>query len=176
MYPLSLSVLNDAACYDAMRHAAAKLLQGYYDRDNFRREIRSICNEKARAERSALGIKIKPAEITAQSREVADNALAHARDMLAFNYDGGRCLASIRRWWDKANGNSYFSVTVRIPQTNGGFTLFKIPFDYGYGSHPEWETVRALIDLGLFPRAEQHSPGNYPVDFDDQGYMQKGKL
>jgi hypothetical protein len=175
MYPLALSVNHDSASYDARLHAARKLLQGYYKPAEFMRDIRAICALKARDERAAFRVKIKPADITTQAREVADYALNHAREMIRDGYTGGRCHATIRRWWDKTNGNSYFSVTVRIPQLSG-FTLFYVPYQYGYGSQPEWETVSELVSLGLFKRAEHHSPGSYPVDFEDQGYMQKGKL
>ena len=175
MYPLALSVNHDGASYDARLHAARKLLQGYYKPEEFMRDIRAICALKARDERAAFRVKIKPADITTQAREVADYAINHAREMIRDGYTGERCLASIRRWWDGANGNSYFSVTVRIPQPSG-FTLFYVPFQYGNDSQPEWETVLQLVSLGLFERAEHHSPGSYPIDFEDQGYMQKGKL
>jgi hypothetical protein len=176
MHTLALSVINDPASYDARRHAASKLLQGYHGRAEFASAIRAICNDKARAERVQFGVKIKAADITAQAGEVAENALSHARDTIRAHYTGERCHAVIRRWWDKANGNSYYSVSIRIPQDGGGFTLYKVPFDYGYGSHPEWETITALVGLGLFERAEHDAPGSYPVDFEDQGYMKKGML
>jgi hypothetical protein len=101
--------------------------------------------------------------------------LLHAAEMIRDGYTGGRCHATIRRWWDKTNGNSYFSVTVRIPQPSG-FTLFYVPYQYGHGDQPAWETVTALLGLGLFPKSEDHRVTSYPVDFEDQGYMQKGKL
>ncbi len=175
MYPLALSVNHDGASYDARLHAARKLLQGYHKPAEFMRDIRAICALKARDERARFSVKIKPADITAQAREVADYALNHAREMIRDNYTGERCHATIRRWWNKANGNSYFSVTVRIPQPSG-FTIFYLPFQYGYGSQPEWETTSALLGLGLFHKSEDHRIASYPVDFEDQGYMQKGKL
>jgi len=177
MYPLALSVINDPASYDARRHAARKMLEGYFDRDAYRRDIRALCALKARDERATFGVKIKPADITAQAREVADYMLAHERETIAAHYPAGaRCHAIIRRWWDKTNGVSYFTVTVRVPQDGGGFTLVKVPFQSGYGSHPEWVTARALVELGLFPAATPDSPRMYPIDFEDQGYMAKGRL
>jgi hypothetical protein len=175
MYPLALSVNHDGASYDARLHAARKLLQGYYKPAEFMRDIRAICALKARDERAAFRVKIKPADITTQAREVADYALNHAREMIRDGYTGERCHATIRRWWDGANGNSYFSVTVRIPQPSG-FTLFHVPYQCGYWDQPAWETINAMLDLGLFPKSDDHRLASYPVDFEDQGYMQKGKL
>lgn len=177
MYPLALSVINDSASYDARRQAARKLLEGYFDRDAYRRDIRALCALKARDERAAFGVKIKPADITVHAREVADYMLAHERETIAARYPAGaRCHAIIRRWWDKINGVSYFTVTVRVPQDGGTFTLVKVPFQNGYGSHPEWVAAGALVELGLFPRAAPDSPRMYPIDFEDQGYMRKGQL
>lgn len=176
MYPLALSVMNDAASYEARKHAARKYLEGFSDLTEYRRDIRAICALKARDERASFGVKIKPAEITAQAREVADSMLTHERETIAANYTGTQCLARIRRWWDKTNGVSYFVVWIKIPQTNGGFATVKVPFQNGYGSHPEWTACRALKDLGLFPDVAEDAPRFFPVDFEDQGYMPRRTL
>jgi len=176
MYPLAISVINDPLTYEARKHAARKMIEGYYDRDAYRRTIRAITNDKARAERAAFNVKIKPAEITAQAAEVADYALTHERECIAQGYDKTQRIgASIRRWWDDANGNSYFSVWIRIPQIDGGFSTVKVPYQYGRDSHPEWETVRALVELGIFEEGTR-LPRECPIDFDDQGYMKRNTL
>ena len=176
MYPIALSVINDSATYPARRDAARRRLEGITDLEQFRRYIRAIVNDKAREERASFGVKIKPAEITAQALEVAEHALTHERECIRDGYSGARCLASIRRWKDKLNGVSYFVVWIRIPQVSGSFAMIKVPFQNGYGSHPEWVAVDTLIGLGLFSRANHHMPGSYPVDFDDQGYMARKTL
>ena len=176
MYPLALSVINDSSTYPARRDAARRHLEGITDREQFRRDIRAIVNDKARQERASFGVKIKPADITAQALDVAEHAMNHERECIRDGYNGARCLASIRRWLDKWNGNSYFVTWIRIPQASGSFAMVKVPFQYGYGSHPEWVTVETLIGLGLFPRSEHHMPGSYPVDFEDQGYMARKTL
>lgn len=176
MYPLALSVINDSATYPARRDAARRRLEGITDLEQFRRDIRAIVNDKARQERESFGVKIKPADITAQALEVAEHALTHERECIRDGYSGASCLASIRRWKDKLNGVSYFVVWIRIPQVSGSFAMIKVPFQNGYGSHPEWVAVDTLIGLGLFPRADRHMPGSYPVDFDDQGYMARKTL
>jgi hypothetical protein len=50
-----------------------------------------------------------------------------------------------RQWFDKSGGNSYFSARVWV---NGVFVR-ALPFQYGYGSQYEAETMRALVDVGV---------------------------
>ena len=172
---LDLSVINDAATYPARRDAARRHLEGLLDLEEYLRAIRRITNEKARQERSLFKVRIRPVDITAASRAVAEHALTHESECIRDGFSGERCLVSIRRWRDES-GNSYFVSWIRIPQVSGSFALIKVPFQYGYGSHPEWVAVNTLIDLGIFERAEHHMPGSYPVDFDDQGYMARKTL
>jgi len=40
-----------------------------------------------------------------------------------------------REWFDKVNGNSYFSGTVTINYGMKGQREYKMPFQYGYGDH-----------------------------------------
>lgn len=52
----------------------------------------------------------------------------------------------VREWFDKINGNTYFSAWV----------LFKgerhfLPFQYGYGSHVEDMALKMLSEKGLLP-------------------------
>jgi len=175
MYPLALSVINDAASYEARKHAARKLLEGYYDADAYRRAIRAVCVDKAREERAAFGVKIKPSEISAQAREVAARALSQQRDAIREGYTGGRISATIRRWFDKVNGNSYFVVWLTVPQSTGPDARMKAPFKYGYGDQPAWETVEFLCSFGLFEKTG-NMPSTYPIDFSDDGYMPRRTL
>ena len=65
-------------------------------------------------------------------------------------------IAHIKRWFDKYNGNSYFSV--RIFDMND--KLISVNFDlntniiYGYGSHPEFETIKFLKNT--YPRCYEN--------------------
>lgn len=47
---------------------------------------------------------------------------------------------SVRRWRDKTYGNSYFSARVYAD----GQEVARLPFQYGYGSQPEFEAMAAL--------------------------------
>ena len=177
---LFLTTINNGETYDRRKHAASKYIQGYHDREAYRREIRDIVNDTAKASRAQFGSKYKPQDITAAALETADYMHDHARELLRDQYDSSRPIyAKIKRWFDKPNGNSYFSVMVEIPQnTSRGHTLFYIPFQYGYGSQPEWETTQELIQLGLFEQLDRttHSPSAYPIKFTDAGYMRKRDL
>lgn len=54
---------------------------------------------------------------------------------------------SIRRWRDRVYGNSYFSGRIFAD----GELVLRMPFGYGYGSHPEWEAANALRKAGILP-------------------------
>ena len=51
-----------------------------------------------------------------------------------------------KEWWDKVNGNSYFSGRIT---TNFGMkdkeTLF-MPFQYGYYNQYEWKAMKMLVE------------------------------
>mgnify|MGYP003649028512 CR=1 FL=1 len=56
-----------------------------------------------------------------------------------------------KEWFDKINGNSYFSVQVTI---NFGLPTQKnvyVPFQYGYGDHYLTETANQLQTDGILP-------------------------
>lgn len=52
-----------------------------------------------------------------------------------------------REWFDRVNGNSYFSARVYVD----GAEVARIPFQYGYGSQYEAVAAWTLQDLGLIP-------------------------
>lgn len=61
---------------------------------------------------------------------------------------------SARKWFDKKNGNTYFSVTVRRNDT--GETL-REPFEYGYGD--QWEQRAAdMIEGAGWMTGRTHHP------------------
>lgn len=57
-----------------------------------------------------------------------------------------------KEWFDKANGNSYFSARVIINYGEEDATTIYIPFQYGYGSHYEYICFKALQDKDLIPK------------------------
>lgn len=47
-------------------------------------------------------------------------------------------------WFDKVNGNSYFDCTVTVDYQLPTQRTFKIPFQYGYGSHYETKAMEVI--------------------------------
>lgn len=60
-----------------------------------------------------------------------------------------------RRWFDKINGNTYFSSVGLV----NGVEVVQIHFNYGYGNQYEWDTFRELQRLGYCPDVEQYKGG-----------------
>ncbi len=176
---LFLTSIHNGSTYPMRKHAATKMVQGYYSSEDFVSECRFIIDDEAKASRAKFGSKYKAKDITEAAGELAAYMVAHVRECIAGEYDATRpVLAAISRWFDKAAGNSYFSVMVQVPQNGGHYTLYKIRTQYGYGSQPEWETINELIGLGLFEHKGRtgHQPSAYPVEFTDRGYMLKRDL
>lgn len=55
-----------------------------------------------------------------------------------------------REWFDKINGNSYFSARLWV---DGGQVAI-LTFQYGYGDQYLYEAQRKLIELGYLPEEE----------------------
>jgi len=49
-----------------------------------------------------------------------------------------------REWWDKVNGNSYFSAKVTVNYQLENESSFIVPFQYGYGNQYEQESFSEL--------------------------------
>jgi len=54
-----------------------------------------------------------------------------------------------REWFDKVNGNSYFSAEVTTDYGTETERTFKIPFTYGYGNYYEQEAKAVLTEFNL---------------------------
>jgi hypothetical protein len=57
-----------------------------------------------------------------------------------------------REWFDKVNGNSYFSARVWVD----GEIVTVLPFQYGYGNQNEHEAQKKLIELGYLPQESEN--------------------
>jgi len=53
-----------------------------------------------------------------------------------------------REWFDRVNGNSYFSAQITLNYGMKDATLIKVPFQYGYGTHYETVCKSTLIKKG----------------------------
>ena len=54
-----------------------------------------------------------------------------------------------KEWFDKTNGNSYFSARVVIDYSLPTEQTILIPFQYGYGDHYIYMCMQELKKLGL---------------------------
>lgn len=60
--------------------------------------------------------------------------------------DANLISIEVTEWFDKANGNSYFSAWVNFKDE-----WYFLPFQYGYGSHVEDVALKTLSEKGLLP-------------------------
>lgn len=60
-----------------------------------------------------------------------------------------------KRWFDKLNGNTYFSAVGLI----NNIVVVEINYQYGYGDQYIYETYKELQSLGYIPDAEQYKGG-----------------
>ena len=51
-----------------------------------------------------------------------------------------------KEWFDKVNGNSYFSarLTINFGMVKNCHGLIRLPFQYGYGDQYKWEAVKQM--------------------------------
>jgi hypothetical protein len=56
-----------------------------------------------------------------------------------------------KEWFDKVNGNSYFSGRITLNYGMKNEKTLLMPFQYGYGDQYEWETSSTLKKNGFFP-------------------------
>jgi len=57
-----------------------------------------------------------------------------------------------KEWHDKINGNSYFSSDVILNYGMNSQETIKVPFQYGYGDHYVYQSLREIQKL--FPRSK----------------------
>jgi len=65
-----------------------------------------------------------------------------------------------KQWFDKVNGNSYFSARVTLNFGHKSVKTISLPFQYGYGDHYRDMAFQELIQLGIFKDAIKHNNGS----------------
>ena len=60
-----------------------------------------------------------------------------------------------KEWFDKINGNSYFSGSITINYKMKTEKIFDIPFQYGYGDHYRDVALKTLIKNGYFKNVDK---------------------
>jgi hypothetical protein len=61
-----------------------------------------------------------------------------------------------REWFDKINGNSYFSAQIVINYGTDSERRYFLPFQYGYGDHYQYEAFNLLQDKHETPDNINH--------------------
>jgi hypothetical protein len=56
-----------------------------------------------------------------------------------------------KQWFDKVNGNSYFSARVTVNYAQDDEKTIYVPFQYGYGDHYRTVAFEALQKNGIIP-------------------------
>ena len=64
-------------------------------------------------------------------------------------------------WFDKMNGNSYFSAVVTLNYGMKNVKVLKLPFRYGYGDHYIDMSNQLLIKEG-YREGKRRENGSYP--------------
>ena len=71
-------------------------------------------------------------------------------------------IITAKEWFDKVNGNSYFSC--RIESTEDRDFLIKVPFQHGYGDQARHVAITELKDHGLILQ-ELTFPSEMPIHY-----------
>jgi hypothetical protein len=70
-----------------------------------------------------------------------------------------------KEWFDKVNGNSYWSAQVTINFGMPDSKTVYVPFQYGYGNHYESVSLKQLQTDGILPNDETiYAPWRYCQD------------
>jgi hypothetical protein len=66
-----------------------------------------------------------------------------------------------KEWFDKINGNSYFSARVTLNYGTDEAQTIYLPFQYGYGGHYQDIAMYELTKLGIIDLQDRQSFLNY---------------
>jgi hypothetical protein len=61
-----------------------------------------------------------------------------------------------KEWFDKVNGNSYFSAEIVVNYGMNDSQTIKLPFQYGYGDHYQYMAIEELQKQGLTDKKYLH--------------------
>jgi hypothetical protein len=74
-----------------------------------------------------------------------------------------------KEWFDKVNGNSYFSAQVVINYGMPNAKIIFLPFQYGYGDHYKYMAVEELNKMKLISE-------KYPNELQDNGVIIRANM
>jgi hypothetical protein len=166
---LVLSVLNDGSAYPDRLHCGFSMLQGSSHRLSFR----DLANNEAIKQR-AQGCKFRAADISEAAKLIQDRTIEHVIETIRDEWDGSKIECIHRKWWDKQNGNTYWSTKIIVP-TSTGHHWIAVPFQYGYGNQWEHDCRQILERMGFEGMAEGCA-SEKPISFVSEGWMNKNRM
>jgi hypothetical protein len=173
---LVLSVMNDSSTYQERMYIALRILKG---RESIL-SYRDIAQIEAQQQRAYFGSKFKPQHITEAGKIIQEQSIESYIDTIRDHWNNQEkenhkpIVAYCRRWFDKINGNSYYSVSLDIDGH-----IINIPMSYGSGSQWQYDVLDLLEKLQIIAPLPVYPNGNkdygYLSDYDfirwiDQGY------
>jgi len=75
-----------------------------------------------------------------------------------------------REWFDKVNGNSYFSAIVTVNYQLENEESFVLPFQYGYGDQYRYEAINELKKRNFI------TPDNSPYTLKEKGIILRANI
>lgn len=93
--------------------------------------------------------------VIAYTQEQNDAETEHFYDLGQLRYTVKTIDIEAKQWFDKVNGNSYFSARATINFGTPEEKTFKVPFQYGYGSHFEGVAFDTLKREGVLTGARK---------------------
>ena len=146
---LAASMHHQRDTYKQRQHLAAI---------SFTREVPEyleLAREQAEIERVQFKTKYKVREIKAAAALSLEYDRQHMREIIRDKVkDGAEISATGRLWFDKLNGNTYFSVKMTV----AGVGVY-IPREYGYGDQWKQSATEWLWDNGILEKG-YHENGN----------------
>jgi len=64
-----------------------------------------------------------------------------------------------KQWFDKVNGNSYFSAQITLNYGTDSEVIIPVPFQYGYGDSYQYEAFKQLQELGYIAKQVNSTSG-----------------
>lgn len=171
---LVLPVMNDGAVYETRKKIARAALRGAsYNGQT----MRALCEAEAQKQRKDGG-KFKAADISEAARIVMHSTMRDQLENILHSWRdaaGDNKISAYRRgWFDRINGNTYFSVLLVIPQADGGNAHLTIPMEYGYGDQWKYESLRTLEALGFISipcRANGDKDFGFLSSYENSGFI-----
>ena len=78
-------------------------------------------------------------------------------------------IVQAKEWFDKVNGNSYFSAEVTLNFGLKDQRVHYLPFQYGYGDHYRDAAYKHLQEVGEIPK--QEGMKSYWSYYEDNGIV-----